>query len=469
MNMNAKILVIDDELPMREMLYKLLTEAGYKVCLAENGDAGLDLFARESFQLVITDLSMPGKDGMEVLRTVKEREPNLPVILVTAYATIDTAVEAIKVGAYDYIAKPFDPDAIEITIKNALDHKHLVDENRQLRQRLSDVEDRNRIIGVSPRMKEVFHLVGKVAPTDATVLIQGESGTGKELIARRLHRLSNRADKTFLSINCGALPESLLESELFGYEKGAFTGATVAKPGFFKVADQGTLFLDEIGEMPLPLQVKLLRVLQEKEILTLGGRKSLPVNVRILSATNKDLKEEVEAGRFREDLFYRINIFTIPLPPLRERTEDIPLLLNHFLQKYNREFGKKVESVSPRLMQFFLEYRWPGNVREFENYIERAILMAEGRQLELSSLPREVRRASEPVAGPDRDGVMIFKEAKEKFERDYIITILQKNNGVISRAAREARIPRPNFYEKLKKYGITRRRNPPVNMNSHAG
>ncbi len=454
--MEAKILVIDDELPMREMLLKFLTEAGYQVRLAENGNVGLDLFEKERFQLVITDLSMPGKDGMEVLRAIKEMEPNLPVILVTAYATIDTAVEAIKIGAYDYLTKPFDPDAIEITIKNALTHKHLIDENRQLRQRLSDVEDRGHIIGVSPKMKEVFHLVEKVAPTDATVLIQGESGTGKELIARRLHRLSNRAEKTFLSINCGALPESLLESELFGYEKGAFTGATISKPGFFKAADQGTLFLDEIGEMPLPLQVKLLRVLQDKEILTIGGRKSFPVNVRILSATNKDLKKEVEAGRFREDLFYRINIFTIPLPLLRERTEDIPLLLNHFLQKYNREFGKKVESVSPQLMQFFLEHSWPGNVREFENYIERAILMAEGRQLELSSLPREVRRAPERVAGPFANGVMIFKEAKEKFERDYIITILQKNNGVISRAAREAKIPRPNFYEKLKKYGIHR-------------
>jgi DNA-binding NtrC family response regulator len=456
--MGARILVIDDELPMREMLKKLLEEAGYDVGLAGNGEEGLTLFRQGGFHLVVTDLSMPGKDGMEVLRTVKKEEPNIPVLLITAYATIDTAVEAIKIGAYDYLTKPFDPDAIEITIKNALAHKQLVDENLQLKRRLNDVEERARIIGSSPKMKEVFHLVEKVAPTDATVLIQGESGTGKELIARRLHRLSGRADKTFLSINCGALPETLLESELFGYEKGAFTGAATAKEGFFKAADQGTLFLDEIGEMPLALQVKLLRVLQDKEILTVGGRKSFPVNVRILSATNKNLKEEVEAGRFREDLFYRINIFTIPLPPLKERTEDIPLLLNYFLQKYNKEFSKKVERVAPELMQFFLEYSWPGNVRELENYIERAILMAEGRQLELASLPREIRTSGDSQTERREGGVLIFREAKEQFEKEYILNLLERNNYVISRAAREAQIPRPNFYEKLKKYGISPKR-----------
>ncbi len=456
--MNPRILVIDDEQPMREMLQRLLEDSQYVVCSARNGAEGLALFDQEPFHLVITDLSMPGMDGIAVLRALKEKGPNVPVILVTAFATIDTAVEAIKAGAYDYITKPFEPDTIEITIKNALAHKKLVDENLELKQRLDDVEKKSHIIGVSPKMEEVFHLVEKVAPTDATVLIEGDSGTGKELIARRLHRQSSRADESFISINCGALPETLLESELFGYEKGAFTGATVAKEGIFKAADGGTLFLDEIGEMPPALQVKLLRVLQDKHVLTIGGRKSFPVNVRILSATNKNLKEEVAAGRFREDLYYRINVFTIHLPPLRERVEDIPHLLNHFIKKYNREFDKSVETISPDLMRFFKDYHWPGNIRELENYVERAILMTEGTHMQLSALPDDIQQASPVGTGGGCDTFMTFKEAKENFERTYITELLERYSGVVSRAAREARIPRPNFYEKLKKYGITPRR-----------
>jgi DNA-binding NtrC family response regulator len=457
--MDAQILVIDDELPMREMLQRLLEDLGYRVHLAKSGEEGLVAFEKGTFNVVITDFSMPGMNGIELLREVKKRTPSVPVILVTAYATINTAVEAIKAGAYDYITKPFDPDVIEITVKNALEHKHLLDENIQLKRRLSDVEKRTQIIGVSPKMKEVFHLIEKVAPTDATVLIQGESGTGKELVARQLKSMSNRAEKTFLSINCGALPENLLESELFGYEKGAFTGANTAKEGFFKVADKGTLFLDEIGEMALSLQVKLLRVLQDKEIISVGGRKGIPVDVRILSATNKNLKEEVEAGRFREDLFYRINVFTIHIPPLRERKEDIPLLLNHFIKRYNDEFGKNVEKISPELMEFFMDHRWPGNIRELENYVERAILMSEGPKLELSSLPAELQESSAKARERIGENFLPFKQAKETFERTYIVTLLERFNGVVSRAAREAQIPRPNFYEKLKKYGITPRRN----------
>ncbi|MDX1764424.1 MAG: sigma-54 dependent transcriptional regulator [bacterium] len=461
--MDFKILVIDDELPMREMLQRLLEDLGYRVQLAKNGHDGLAAFEAGRFHLVVTDFSMPGMDGLTLLREVKKREPHVPVVMVTAYATIDTAVEAIKAGAYDYITKPFDPDVIEITVKNALEHKQLVDENIQLKRRLSDVEKRSQIIGVSPRMKEVFHLIEKVAPTDATVLIQGESGTGKELVARQLKNMSRRAEKPFLSINCGALPENLLESELFGYEKGAFTGANVAKDGFFKVADQGTLFLDEIGEMASPLQVKLLRVLQDKEILTVGGRKAFPVDVRILSATNKNLKEEVEAGRFREDLFYRINVFTIHVPPLRERRDDIPLLLNHFVKRYNAEFGKAVQKIAPDLMTFFMDYRWPGNIRELENFVERAVLMSEGPKLELDALPLELREESGNGATSQEESFLPFKEAKESFERSYIERLLERFNGVVSQAAREAKIPRPNLYEKLKKYGITPKRNEPHN------
>ncbi len=418
--MNPRILVIDDEQPMREMLQRLLEDSQYEVSSARNGEEGLALFDQEPFHLVITDLSMPGMDGIEVLRTLKERGPHVPVILVTAFATIDTAVEAIKAGAYDYITKPFEPDTIEITIKNALAHKQLVDENRQLKQRLDDVEKKSHIIGVSPKMEEVFHLVEKVAPTDATVLIEGESGTGKELIARRLHQQSTRADEAFISINCGALPETLLESELFGYEKGAFTGATTAKEGIFKAAHGGTLFLDEIGEMPLALQVKLLRVLQDKHVLTIGGRKSFPVNVRILSATNKNLKEEVAAGRFREDLYYRINVFTIHLPPLRDRVEDIPHLLNHFIKKYNKEFDKSVATISPELMRFFKDYHWPGNIRELENYVERAILMTEGTHMQLSALPDDIQQVSPVGAGKRREAFLtsavLSREPRERLE-----------------------------------------------------
>jgi len=457
--MKARILFIDDELPMREMFQRLFQDSEYEILLASDGMEGLEIFDKEKVHLVVTDFSMPGMTGMDVLREIKQKDRNVPVILITAFATIETAVEAIKVGAYDYITKPFDPDAIEITIKNALSHKQLVDENLFLKQKLKDVETRSGIIGESPRLKEVFHLIEKVAPTDATVLIQGDSGTGKELVARRLHELSTRRDKTFLSINCGALPLTLLESELFGYEKGSFTGATSSKEGLFKAADGGTLFLDEIGDMPQALQVKLLRVLQDKEILPIGGRKSFTVNVRILSATNKNLKEEIEKGRFREDLYYRINIFTIDVPPLRERTEDIPLLLNHFMKRYNKEFGKNVDRVSPELMRFFLEYDWPGNIRELENYVERAILMAEGKQLELSAIPADVQVPSKTSSGEPED-ILPFKEAKENFERNYIVFLLKKYNGVISKAARASRIPRPNFYEKLKKYGIVQIKKP---------
>jgi len=449
-----KILVVDDELPVRELLERILKESGYEVTQASNGKQALDLFDQELYHLVVTDLSMPGMDGMAVLRAIKEREPSVPVLLITAFATIDTAVEAIKAGAYDYITKPFDPDDLAITIKNALAHKHLFDENRLLKQRLEDVEKRSSIIGNAPRMKEVFHLIDKVAPTDATVLIGGESGTGKELVARRLHEASNRAAQTMLSINCGALPETLLESELFGYEKGSFTGAASAKQGIFMAADKGTLFLDEIGEMPPPLQVKLLRVLQDKQILTVGGRVPVPVDVRIIAATNRDLKEEVEAGRFRDDLYYRINVFMIPLPPLRERREDIPLLLSHFIKRYNQEFGKGVETVSPTLMRFFLEYDWPGNIRELENYVERAILMTDGKQLQLSALQREVDDGANQMTAAE-GGFLPFREAKEKFEREYILDLLERFEGVVAHASQAAHIPRPNFYEKLKKYGIS--------------
>lgn len=449
-----KILVIDDEPGMREMFRRLLKD--YTLFLAKDGEEGIEATKRENPDIIISDLKMPKMDGIEVLRNIKEYNSAIPFILITAYATIETAVEAIKIGAYDYITKPFDPDVIEITIKNALQHKRLLDENRYLREKLKSLQERENIIGESKVMKEVFSMIDKVAPTDATVLIQGESGTGKELIAQAIHKNSLRTDKTFLSINCSAFPETLLESELFGYEKGAFTGAVGSKEGLFEAANRGTLFLDEIGEMPPSLQVKLLRVLQDGQILRVGGRKPFTVDVRIISATNKNLKKEVETGNFREDLFYRINIFTINLPPLRERKEDIPLLIYYFLLKYNKKFSKSVETISPALMRFLLNYHWPGNVRELENLMERAVLMSDGKQIDIPTLPDELRDNSK-VEIPSY-GTLTFREAKERFEKEYILSLLKKHDGRVSRAAMEAGMPRPNFYEKLKKYNIPYRK-----------
>jgi putative PEP-CTERM system response regulator len=451
-----KILVVDDEPGMREMFRRLLKD--YTLFLAKDGEEGIEITKKEDPDLVISDLKMPKIDGIEVLKNIKEYNPAIPVILITAYATIETAVEAIKIGAYDYITKPFDPDVIEITIKNALRHKSLLDENRYLREKLKALQERENIIGESDAMKEVFSLIDKVAPTDATVMIQGESGTGKELIAQAIHKNSLRADKTFLSINCSAFPETLLESELFGYEKGAFTGAVRSKEGLFEATNTGTLFLDEIGEMPPSLQVKLLRVLQDGQILRVGGRKPFTVDVRIISATNKNLKKEVEAGNFRDDLYYRINIFTINLPPLRERKEDIPLLLHYFLLKYNKKFSKSVETISPAFMNFLLNYHWPGNVRELENLMERSVLMSEGKQLDLSTLPDELKDKSK-IEMPSYD-TLTFREAKERFEKEYILSLLKKHDGRVSRAAMEAGMPRPNFYEKLKKYNIPYKKEP---------
>jgi len=461
--MNERILIIDDELGIREMFKRLLKDSGYDLHFAKDGLEGVEMLRKDNFDLIISDLKMPKMDGIGVLKTAKEYNPHIPVIVLTAYATVETAVEAIKIGAYDYITKPFDPDAIEVTIKNAILHKRLLDENKSLKERLRITEGLEEIIAESPKMMDVLNIIGKVAPTDATVLIQGESGTGKELIARAIHKKSLRSEKVFLSINCGAIPETLLESELFGYEKGSFTGATTSKEGLFEAANKGTLFLDEIGEMSQNLQVKLLRVLQDREILRIGGRRPIGVDVRVISATNKNLKREVEKGNFRDDLFYRINIFTIDLPPLRERKEDIPALLFHFIKKYNIKFSKNIDSISPALMNFFTRYTWPGNIRELENLIERGILMTEGRQLDIDCLPRDlIEEPSRPLPYE----TMTFKEAKERFEKEYIIALLRKHEGKISAAAREAQIPRPNFYEKLKKYNIPFRSETPLSKDA---
>lgn len=450
--MNERILIIDDELGIREMFKRLLKDSGYNLHFAKDGLEGIEMIKKDNFDLIISDLKMPKLDGIGVLKSAKEYNPDIPVIVITAYATVETAVKAIKIGAYDYITKPFDPDAIEVTIKNAILHKRLLEENKILKERLRITEEFENIIGESSNMKDVFNMIGKVAPTDATVLIQGESGTGKELIARAIHKKSLRSEKIFLSINCGALPETLLESELFGYEKGSFTGATTSKQGLFEAANRGTLFLDEIGEMSQNLQVKLLRVLQDMEILRIGGRRPIEVDVRVISATNKNLKKEVERGNFRDDLFYRINIFTIDLPPLSERKEDIPALLFHFIQKYNIKFSKNIDSISPSLMNFFTRYTWPGNIRELENLIERGILMSEGKQLDIDCLPKNLV-AESPTPLPYE--TLTFREAKERFEKEFLIALLRKHEGKISAAAREAQIPRPNFYEKLKKYNIS--------------
>jgi DNA-binding NtrC family response regulator len=448
------IMVIDDELGVREMLHRLISSFGFEVVCFADGREALKALREtpSSLSAVITDLKMEAMDGMEVLSAVKAIDPSMPVIMITAYATVESAVQAMKQGAYDYISKPFDADSIEVTIRKAVEHKRLLDENRRLRDEVADKYRLGNIIGKSPKMVAVYEMIQRVAPSDSTVLIQGESGTGKELVAKALHRYSHRAQGTLLSINCSAFPETLLESELFGYEKGAFTGATTRKKGIMETANGGTLFLDEIGEMPISLQSKLLRAIEEKEFLPVGGRTPIKVDVRIISATNKELNRTVEEGGFRADLYYRLNVVTINLPTLRERPEDIPLLAAHFLEKYSAKAGKKVDSVSQRVMKLFMSYPWPGNIRELENIIERAVIMTYGQTVDLSDLPENLQPAeAAPVIG---NGSLPFREAKQQFERQYLIDLLRKHGGNITRAAQEAHLHRTHIHEKIKNYGI---------------
>ena len=445
----ANILVMDDEETMRDSCRQALCRDGNRVAVAEDGLKGLALLKRESFDLVILDLKMPGLSGMEVLKKIKEDNPEATVIVITGYATVESAVEAMKRGAYDFIPKPFTPDSLRTIVKRALDRRELALENVLLRSELKASFGPEVIIGQSESMKKVEELVRKVGPTDTTVLISGESGTGKELIARAIHCHSSRRDKPFVAVDCGSLVENLFESELFGHVKGSFTGATATKYGRFELANGGTLFFDEIGNISINIQTKLLRVLQEREITKVGSSQVIKVDVRIVAATNKDLQKAIKTEAFREDLFYRLSVVPITLPPLRERRNDIPLLANHFLKKYNRKRRKNIKAISGRAMKALVQYDWPGNVRELENAIERAVVLSENDIVK----PPDLLYYGLTVETPSSSDT---GEAKRLIdvEREHIAKTLKRFNGHKGKTAEWLGIDRKTLRSKLRRYGI---------------
>jgi two-component system response regulator PilR (NtrC family) len=452
------VLVIDDEEVMRDVLQTLLQRAGYAVQTANGGAEGLALARRHPFDAVIVDVMMPDIDGLQVLEALRQEDDALPVLVITAYASMDTAVRAMQRGAFDYITKPFKHEEVLTVLGNAIEQRRLREENRHLRaEGARGLDTLSAIVGRSPQMLQVFKLIAQAAPSRTTVLITGESGTGKELVARALHVNSTRADKAFVPVNSGNLPPDLLESTLFGHVKGAFTGAVAPKKGLFDLADQGTIFFDEIGNVPVETQAKLLRVMQEREFMRLGGMDTIRVDVRIIAATNVNLKDEMEAGRFREDLFYRLQVITIELPPLRSRTDDIPLLVHHFLDKYARDNGRAGMSVTPEALDLLVGYAWPGNVRELENVIERAVVLSVGPVVTADRLPDAVRglsagRAVRPVALPP-DGISLRDEV-DAYERQWIEAALAAADGVQKRAAELLRIRPTTLNEMLKRHGL---------------
>ncbi len=453
-----KILVADDEQSMREFLEIMLKKEGYKVSLASNGEEVVKMVDKDIFDLVLLDIRMPKLDGISALKKIKSVNPETIVIMITAYASADSAIQAMKEGAYDYITKPFKVDEIKLIIRNALEKKQLQKENRLLKQMVKERYHFDNIIGQSPKMLDLYDLLEKVSPTKTNILITGESGTGKELVAKAIHLNSPRRDKPFVTLNCGAIPESLIESELFGHMKGAFTDAIATKKGLFEVADEGTIFLDEISELPLLMQVKLLRVLQDKEFKRVGGTEDIRVDVRIISATNKDLEEAVRERRFREDLFYRLNVIQIKLPPLRERREDIPLLAEHFLKKYSTELNKNITKISPEAIQILLHYDYPGNVRELQNIIERAVALETG--LELSSQNLHSYLNEQPAVKKGLFDLEIPKEGidlervVEDLERTLLLKALDKTKGIKKKAAELLHINFRSMRYRLEKYGL---------------
>jgi DNA-binding NtrC family response regulator len=448
--MNSKILIIDDEIGMRETLDGVLSSDGYVVKTAKNRIEALELLNNEFFDLLLLDLKMPDCNGIELLSEIKQIDPELLVIMMTAYGTIKTAVEAVKEGAFDFITKPFELEEMRQSIKKALKMLELTSENNELRKIINENIIYKNIIGTSQKIQEVFEIIKKVVNYDVTILITGESGTGKELVAQAIHHNSLRREMPFIKLNCAALPETLLESELFGYEKGAFTGASGSKPGRFELAEGGTLFLDEIGDTSLSMQAKLLRVIQEKEFERVGGRQTLKVNVRIVTATNKDLKREVEEKRFREDLFYRLNVVPIFLPPLRERTEDIPALTYHFLKELNLLFQKNIKTVSPEAMTILMEYNWPGNIRELRNVLEKAVLLGEGNILLVQHLPGDINIKNKTENEASRDN----PNSLDDIEKLHIFQTLQSVNWNQSRAAEKLGIHRNTLRDKIKKFNF---------------
>jgi DNA-binding NtrC family response regulator len=446
MKENARILVVDDEAMVCLSLTNWLKEENYFAASVQDGASAVKAVSEEKWDVVLLDLKMPGMDGMEVLRHVKEIAPQTVVVMMTAYSSVASSVKAMKDGAYDYIVKPLDVQELTLMLQKIVEHQQLITENILLRKRLKERHGYENIIGKSGPMEKVFEMIRTVADTSATVLVTGETGTGKELVARAIHANSSRRYSPFVAVSCGALPDTLLESELFGYEKGAFTGAERTKKGRFELADGGSLFLDEIGEISLKTQVKLLRVLQEKSFQRLGGTDTIKVDVRVIVATNRDLSKAVEQGIFRNDLYYRLNVVNIHLPPLRERKEDIPLLTEHFMDKFNVEFNKKFDRLEKKALELLMNYHWPGNVRELENVIERAAVLDQGPELKAASLPFcsvEVTATS-------------GAQTLEEMEKLHILKMLDRNNWNIAKTARSLDIDRTTLHKKINKFGLQR-------------
>lgn len=449
MSHKPHVLVVDDDISHCTIIQALMKGWGFDVTLAHNGLEAVERVKQTPFDLVLSDVRMSEMDGIEALKAMKAYNPAIPILIMTAYSNVESAVEAIKSGAYDYLTKPLDFDMLRLTIERVLEHVRLKTENQDLKQRLT--LDRENMIGRSPQMRRLMEMIAMIAPSEATVLICGESGTGKELIARSVHANSARKERPLVIVNCAALSESLLESELFGHEKGAFTGADKRREGRFMEADKGTLFLDEIGEMSLLMQAKLLRAIQEREIQRVGSNQTLNVDVRLIAATNRDLKAEVDAGRFRQDLYYRLNVVTIDSPSLRERTEDIPLLAMHFMEKFAARNRKTVKGFTPQAMDMLLKYAWPGNVRELENAVERAVILLSGDYIGERELPLSINQFMETApSGPERDPNAPIQPL-EQVEKEAILTALEKTGGNKTEAARQLGITRKTLLAKLQK------------------
>jgi DNA-binding NtrC family response regulator len=445
------ILIVEDEAKMRRLLELNLGEDGFTTLSAGDAETGLKLLRTSPVDLVLTDLKLPGMNGLEFLQAIKSQNATLPVVVMTAFGSVETAVDAMKAGASDYVLKPFSLTEMRLVIHKELDVHNLREENRSLREALGKRYSHPNIVARSPKMQEVLATVERVAPTNATVLLGGESGVGKDLVARAIHEKSRRASGTFLKINSTAIPENLLESELFGYEKGAFTGAVASKPGKFELADKGTLFLDEIGDVPPATQVKLLRVLQEREFERLGGTKTVKVDVRLIAATNRDLREALEQGTFREDLYYRLNVVPIDIAPLRERNEDIPDLVNLFITRFSGESGKEIDGISPQAMQILVSYHWPGNVRELQNIVERACALSKAATLETGDIHLDTRPAKN---SNDAHGFLPDGMTLEQWEDEMVQEALRRANGNKSQAARLLGLSRNALRYRLSKIGI---------------
>jgi len=446
MEPKVNILIVDDEEIVRESLASWLEEDGYEVKVAENAARALERLPEKEWNLAMVDLKMPGMDGIELMDEIRKIKPETIVIIMTAYATVDTAVQAMKKGAYDYIVKPFNPEDLSMTIRKIIEHQKLLKENIYLRKELKKQYRLHDMVSKNHKMIEIFDLVKTVAKSNSTVLVQGESGTGKELLSRAIHMESPRKDEPFVTVSCASLTESLLESELFGYEKGAFTGADQARSGKIELAKDGTLFLDEIGDISLKLQMDLLRVLEEKEFRRVGGAQLIPVNSRIIAATNRDLTKAIEEEKFREDLYYRLNVISVYLPPLRDRKEDVPLLVEHFLERFNIEMGKNVEGVAESAMRMLMDYGWPGNARELRNVIERAMVVTKGRMI----LEADLSLPKTPgVSLPNNRG-----KSLSDMEKEHIRQVLLDNRWNIIRSAQVLGIDRVTLYNKIRKYEL---------------